>query len=67
MTGHSELPNDPDLRGALDALCRAGNDARELAARTGTRLVVVEAGELRYIDPESMGTANAQTNYERDM
>lgn len=67
MTDHPELPNDPDLRGALDALCRAGNDARELAARTGTRLVVVEAGELRYIDPESMGTADTQTKYERDI
>jgi hypothetical protein len=67
MTDHPKLPNNPDLRGALDALFRAGNDARELAARTGTRFVVVEAGELRYIDPESMGTAHAQTKYEQDI
>lgn len=66
MTNHHELPNDPDLRGALDALRRAANDARELAVRTGTRLVVIEAGKLRYIDPERMGVADAQAKYERD-
>ncbi len=63
MTEHPELPNDPDLRGAFDALLRAGRDARELAIRTGTRLVVVEAGELRYIEPRGVGVAEPNTEY----
>ncbi len=57
MTDHLELPNDPDLRGAMDALRRAAKDARQLELRTGTRLIVVQEGELRYIEPQGMGVA----------
>jgi hypothetical protein len=63
MTDHLELPNDPDLRGAMDALRRAAKDAHELALRTGTRLIVVEEGELRYIEPRNMGVAEPHVNY----
>lgn len=63
MADHSDLPNDPDLRGALGALRRAANDARELALRTGTRLVVIEAGELRCIEPQGIGVAEYRSDY----
>lgn len=43
--------NDADLRAVPQALARAAQRARELAARTGTRLVVVERGELKLVAP----------------
>ena len=44
-----EMAKDADLRGMPHALARAAQRARELAARTGTRLVVVERGEVKLV------------------
>ena len=44
-----EMAKDADLRGVPYALARAAQRARELAARTGTRLVVVERGEVKLV------------------
>ncbi len=41
-----ETAKDADLRAVPQALARAAQRARELAARTGTRLVVAERGEV---------------------
>ena len=38
--------NDADMQAAPTALARAAKRARELAAKTGTPLVVFEAGKL---------------------
>jgi hypothetical protein len=40
-----------DLRDALPALQRAAQRARQLAAQTGTALVVVRCGVLAHIHP----------------
>jgi len=48
----SELDN-PDMQAAPPALRRAARRAREIARRTGTRLVVVHEGVLRELDPDS--------------
>ena len=37
---------DADMQAAPAALARAAQRARELAAKTGTPLVVIEAGQL---------------------
>lgn len=44
---------DADLRNSQIALLRAAARARELARRTGTRLVMQHGGKLRYITPGS--------------
>ena len=41
------------MQGAPQALRRAARRAREIARRTGTRLVVVHEGVLRELDPDS--------------
>jgi len=46
-----EQAKDPDLRASLAAMKRAARRAREVAIRTGTRLVMVRDGELTYVDP----------------
>lgn len=38
--------SDPDMQAAPVALMRAAMRAREIAARTGTKLIVVEDGKL---------------------
>jgi hypothetical protein len=48
----SRLDN-PDMQAAPQALRRAARRAREIARRTGTRLVVVHDGVLRELDPDS--------------
>jgi hypothetical protein len=48
----SKLDN-PDMQAAPQALRRAARRAREIARRTGTRLVVVHDGVLRELDPDS--------------
>jgi hypothetical protein len=48
----SKLDN-ADMQAAPQALRRAARRAREIARRTGTRLVVVHGGVLRKLDPES--------------
>lgn len=51
-----ESANDADLRAVPLALARAAQRARELAASTGTRLVVVERGELKLVPATSEST-----------
>jgi len=46
-----EAAKDPALRGSLAAMHRAAQRAREVAIRTGTRLVMVRDGRLTYVDP----------------
>lgn len=46
-----EMALDPDLRLSRDALLRAAQRAREVAAQTGTAIVVRQQGVLRYIYP----------------
>lgn len=41
------------MQAAPQALRRAAHRAREVARRTGTRLVVVHDGVLRELDPDS--------------
>jgi sugar phosphate isomerase/epimerase len=45
--------DNPDMQAAPQALRRAARRAREIARRTGTRLVVVHGGVLRELDPDS--------------
>ena len=42
---------DADLRAVHGALLRAARSARELARRTGTRLVVSRNGKVEYVTP----------------
>ena len=55
-----EMAKDPDLRGVPHALARAAQRAHELAARTGTRLVVVERGEVKLVGAKSQSTTERQ-------
>jgi hypothetical protein len=45
--------DNPDMQAAPQALRRAARRAREIARRTGTRLIVVHEGVLRALDPDS--------------
>lgn len=45
--------DNPDMQAAPQALLRAAKRAREIARRTGTRLIVVHRGVLRALDPDS--------------
>ncbi len=51
-----ETAKDADLRAVPHALARAAQRARELAARTGTLLVVAECGEERVVAASSAST-----------
>ena len=44
--------DNPDMQAAPQALLRAAMRAREIARRTGTRLVIVDRGVLRELDPD---------------
>ena len=55
-----ETANDADLRAVPQALARAAQRARELAASTGTRLVVVERGEVKLAPATSESTTARQ-------
>jgi sugar phosphate isomerase/epimerase len=44
--------DNADMQAAPQALRRAARRAREIARRTGTRLVVVHGGVLRELDPD---------------
>jgi len=44
--------DNPDMQAAPRALQRAARRAREIARRTGTRLIVVHDGVLRALDPD---------------
>jgi hypothetical protein len=45
--------DNPDMQAAPQALLRAAKRAREIARRTGTRLVVVHRGVLRELEADS--------------
>ena len=47
----SKLPN-ADMQAAPRALRRAEDHAREIARRTGTKLVIVRNGILMEVDPD---------------
>lgn len=47
------LANDPDLRLSPQAMQRAALRARELAARTGTAIVVSHDGVIEEISPQA--------------
>jgi hypothetical protein len=55
-----ETANDADLRAVPQALARAALRARELAARTGTRLVVVERDAVKGAAATAVSTATAR-------
>lgn len=44
---------DPDLRDSLQAMERAALRARELAAQTGTYLVIVRDGVVELVSPDT--------------
>ncbi len=52
MKGTKSHKPDSDMENATKALIRAGKRARELAAQTGTRIVVVRDGKLVREVPE---------------
>jgi hypothetical protein len=45
---------DADLRGSWAAIQRAAVRARELAAQTGTALVIVEDGQIKHLRAEQL-------------
>jgi hypothetical protein len=47
----SKLTN-PDMQAVPHALLRAARRAREIARATGTRLIIVEDGMLKALDPD---------------
>ena len=51
---------DKDMQGAPAALVRAARRAREIAARTGTPLIIVEDGRVveKWVDPETLALTN---------
>lgn len=55
-----ETANDADLRAVPQALARAAHRAHELAARTGTRLVVVERDAVEGAAATAESTATAR-------
>lgn len=57
-----EQAKSADLRGSWPALLRAAQRARELAAQTGTELIVMRDGVLQRIRPrQNMGAAPSCT------
>lgn len=58
-TSPIETAHDADLRSSLLAMQRAAQRARELAARTGTALVISRDGAIEHILPQP-GPATAQ-------
>lgn len=51
-----EMADSADLRGSWIALQRAAIRARELAAKTGTALVVMRHGTLEHLYPQTAST-----------
>ncbi len=51
-TKNIDQANSADLRGSLTALQRAARRARELAAKTGTELIVSRGGVIERIKPQ---------------
>lgn len=48
-----ETAHDPDLRLSPQAMRRAAQRARELAAKTGTDIVISRDGVIEHISPRS--------------
>ncbi len=48
-----EVARSPFVQGSFAALLRAAQRAREIAARTGTLLVVSRNGVIEYADPRT--------------
>jgi hypothetical protein len=63
-----EEAHNPDLRGSLQAMQRAALRARQIAAQTGTEIVVSRNGVIEYLSPRfEVGEYAAQeplANYE---
>jgi hypothetical protein len=51
---------DPALRGSMSALRRAARRARETAAKTNTRLVVIVDGKLRRLRPQDFESKSSK-------
>jgi hypothetical protein len=51
-----ETARDQDLRLSLQAMQRAAKRAREIAAQTGTNIVVSRHGVIEQISPETEST-----------
>jgi outer membrane murein-binding lipoprotein Lpp len=51
---------DPALEGELAALRRAAQRARQTAARTNTRVIVLVKGKLRRLRPSDVEFKNAK-------
>ena len=52
-----EEARDPELHGSLAALRRAAKRAREIAAQTGTSVVVSRNGVIEYLRPPATGVS----------
>ena len=52
MNRQNKPLTDPDLIGVGAALVRAGNRAREVARRTGTKLVYLVDGKIIEVGPD---------------
>lgn len=55
-SGAMPTPPDADIEGALKALRRAAVRARQVAEQTGTDLIVVRAGQVVRVRPQSKTT-----------
>jgi hypothetical protein len=60
-----DTAQDPDLRHSLQALVRASERAREIAAQTGTFIVISVQGELVLLDPAAL-TSNKRSAGNQD-
>lgn len=62
-----ESARDADLRSSYAALLRASRRAHELAAQTGTDIVISENGQVKRIRPDSQliedGVSEPKTDY----
>ncbi|MDG4551103.1 MAG: hypothetical protein P9F19_16890 [Candidatus Contendobacter sp.] len=55
-----EQARDADLRGSQAALLRAAQRARQIAAQTGTAIVVVHNGVMEHIYPSAPGAIDRE-------
>ena len=55
-----EQARNADLRGSWPALQRAAQRARQIAAQTGTAIVIVRNGAIEHIYPCASGAADLE-------
>jgi hypothetical protein len=55
-----EQARNADLRGSWPALQRAAQRARQIAAQTGTAIVIVRNGAIEHIYPSASGGADLE-------